>query len=163
MACFEHLDRNHYQYCSCYDAAANFFLYLQYWGSSKSSKFWKKNVSKYGCYLLLIILNSIESISLKIQLWCLDTIPLYVLCIIFKLHVLYCRCDKGWAGNNCQEPTGTLPHYLYDTFSTIIPSTRLWVKVIGAKVRKPCQVLAAGTALHFVEVCKAYSLILIRG
>ncbi|VDI77295.1 reelin [Mytilus galloprovincialis] len=64
-----------------------------------------------------------------------------------------CLCDKDWSGFSCEEPTITLPHYLYDTFSTSIVNSQLWKKVIGARVEQPCQVLAAGNALHFVEDC----------
>ena len=73
-------------------------------------------------------------------------------CVDFYLFVY--SCDEGWIGEDCDNPVTTLPLYLYDTFSAPLVNSQLWTKVIGAKVKRPCQVLAAGNALHFQEVCE---------
>jgi reelin len=61
------------------------------------------------------------------------------------------RCDNGWMGLNCSEPTFALPTYLYDSFDPDVNETQ-WVKIVGAQAIPPCKVMAAGNAMHFSGV-----------
>ena len=55
-------------------------------------------------------------------------------------------------GPDCNESVTPLPRSLVEDFSPdhVVPDN--WLKVVGGQVTKPCQVLAAGHALHFTEV-----------
>ncbi len=63
----------------------------------------------------------------------------------------FSRCDKGWEGDSCSDPTYALPTHLMDDF-TQGPQKGLWQYTTGAEVTTYCGVLAAGPSLHFKQV-----------
>ncbi|XP_045618804.2 reelin [Procambarus clarkii] len=66
-----------------------------------------------------------------------------------------CHCQKGWTGDNCEEPATPLAKYIVADFSSE-DWTSDWSKVVGGQLTDHCGPIASGQALHFLGGCSRY-------
>ncbi|XP_050716652.1 reelin-like isoform X2 [Eriocheir sinensis] len=66
-----------------------------------------------------------------------------------------CRCQKGWTGEECEEPLTPLPTFLAADFETE-DWARAWQRAVGGQPGDHCGPVASRRALHFQGSCSRY-------